>query len=95
MGGWSAFAGDSSKISAFEPQEHQIRMRSEERDYAIFFSIQVYKPYLTRTITTNCYCHSERTNMQMAGLRLWGYDILWHETSNTLWNHSPVDSKEI
>ena len=30
--GSSAVAGDSSKISAFVPQEHQIRMHSYERD---------------------------------------------------------------
>ena len=31
-GGKSVVARDSSKISAFMPQEHQIRMRSNERD---------------------------------------------------------------
>ena len=31
-GGYSAFARDSSKISAFVPKEQQIRMRSDERD---------------------------------------------------------------
>ena len=31
-GGSFAVARDSSKISAFVPQEHQIRMRSDERD---------------------------------------------------------------
>ena len=31
-GGYSAFARDSSNISAFVPQEHQLMMRFDERD---------------------------------------------------------------
>ena len=44
----SAVARDSSKISAFVPQEHQIRMRSDERDndnnifYFIYIALKIY-----------------------------------------------------
>ena len=44
----SAVARDSSKISAFAPQEHQIRMRSDERDndnnifYFIYIALKLY-----------------------------------------------------
>ena len=44
----SAVARDSSKISAFVPQEHQIRMCSDERDndnnifYFIYIALKLY-----------------------------------------------------
>ena len=44
----SAVASDSSKISAFVPQEHQIRMCSDERDndnnifYFIYIVLKLY-----------------------------------------------------
>jgi len=50
-GGKSAVARDSSKISALMPQEHQIRMRSDEREkrfkppWFLFFSLGQTMPF--------------------------------------------------
>ena len=41
-GGWYAVARDSSKMSALVPQEHQIRMRSDEREHCTLYSLSVF-----------------------------------------------------
>ena len=53
-GGLFAGARDNSKISAFVPQDHQIRMPSDKRDYCILCLSKTSSTYLYSFYQRSC-----------------------------------------